>query len=229
MDFPHGIGNVWYGWFWLVHYTGAVTADKLVTEGSLLLDGSTGEHLTDAVSFVREIQRIQKQTWADEMSFHAIHAFIWHYVARTIPDLDKYPTQLATEFCGEYVVDDFRSKPARKSIGSECYHGFGHAVFYSLALRQLGVQSHEIDVRTQLRPGGGFQLSDEIFCEAYKLCAGAPNATITTLPRKRCIGGVRHSTKLFAILEEDEDPTEYVAKLEERCDVAEQILKGLEW
>lgn len=192
----HGMDCYWQDTWWLWHYVGAITAEKLIRDGSLVLDGITGELLHDGVSVVREIHRIQEQPYVPPMSFHAEHGFIWQYLAMTAPNITSYPTELSEEFCGEYTNKRHVAQPAGKSIGYECYHGFGHAVYSVIAMRQNGDSSSSYDARTQLRPHGGFALTDKSFCEAYEICESAPTETIH--PKKACQGGIRHSYKLFS-------------------------------
>lgn len=194
-DLVHGIGCLWLDLWWLWHYVGAITAEMLLRDGSVLLDGITGERLFNGAAVMKEIHRIQEQPYVDAMSFHAEHGFIWHYVAATMPNLDSYPTQLADEFCGDYLMNKVLAEPAHKTIGYECYHGFGHAVYNVVAMRQLQL-TNNYTAQIQLRPHGGFALSDEFFCETQAICASAPNTT--RVPKKACLGGIRHSYKLFS-------------------------------
>uniref|UniRef100_A0A6U5KEB2 Uncharacterized protein n=1 Tax=Grammatophora oceanica TaxID=210454 RepID=A0A6U5KEB2_9STRA len=223
----HGIGCKWEGFWWVMHYVGAITAEKLFNDGSLLVDPFTGERVYDGVSFMKELHRIQEKEYTGEMSFHSEHAFIWHYVAKTMPDLDSYPVELTNEFCGEYLLHGHRSHSARKTIGLECYHGFGHAIFFVHALRQIGANPDDLTAMRQFRPKGGFQLSNDVFCDAYRVCLGAPNTT--TQPRKRCVGGIRHSTKLLWKPVKGMKPEERVTEIEQYCDIAEEVLEGLVW
>ena len=205
--------------WWLNHYAGAVTAEKLLRDGSLLLDGVTGERLDDAVTFMKEIHRIQRQRYSGLMSFHAIHAFIWYYVAATMPDLNTYPTQLAEDFCGDYLLKDKKTKSAHKKLGIECYHGFGHAIFFLLALRQKNGNSSTINARTQFRPKGGFVLKDEAVCKGFHICYGASN--VTKNPILRCRGGMKHSAWLFSKKLKTHDGMEsYFNDRERRCNQA---------
>lgn len=98
----HGIGCDWYDLWWIWHYVGTVSAEKMIKEKSLLLDGITGKRVDSAVDFMNEIHRIQEQPYVTRMSFHGEHGFIWHYLASTMPDLDSYPTRLAHDFCSKY-------------------------------------------------------------------------------------------------------------------------------
>lgn len=192
----HGMQCYWQDPWWLWHYVGAISAEKLLRDGSLLLDGITGERLYDGVSVMNEIHRIQEQPYVSAMSFHAEHGFIWTYLAVTQPDIKSYPTELSDEFCGKYKHKKVSTKPASKTVGYECYHGFGHAVYSVIAMRQSGENFSNYNARTQVRPHGGFSLTDESFCAAYKICETAP--TDTKNPQKACFGGIRHSYKLFS-------------------------------
>lgn len=223
----HGIGCTWLDLWWLYHYVGAISAEKLLSSGSLLLDGITRERVYDGIAVMKEIHRLQERPYASVMSFHAEHGehalclmcltrcflrvssdysyspfpfvslgFIWYYTVATMPNLHEYPTQLANDFCGDYLTNKVRSESAGKSIGYECYHGFGHAVYTVVAMRQIQQDVANYTARTQIRPHGGFALTDESFCETQRMCATAPNTT--TSPQKACYGGIRHSYKLFS-------------------------------
>jgi hypothetical protein len=48
-------------------------------------------------------------------------------------------------------------------------------------------------VRKQVRPDSGFQLSNEVMCEGYRICEDAPNDKTFD----ECIGAIRHSDKVF--------------------------------
>jgi hypothetical protein len=185
-------GCIW----WLRHWLGAITADKLVRDGFLRLQKSSkDERIYDAASFLKELQRMQRVPDPDILPFHAQHGFDWHYIALTRPDLDEYPLDLAEAFCGNLLVEDEYIEAVSNDIGRECRHGFGHAMFYILTLRENGGLGN-FSVRKQLRPYGGFVLKDEdTICEGYKICEQAPNQKVET----ECRGGMRHSAGLYDI------------------------------
>jgi hypothetical protein len=197
-DFPNGrdqpdehlcLGCIW----WLRHYVGAITADKLLRDGSLLWDASTGERVYNAPSFLKKLHVLQRERYADIMSFHAQHGFIWHYVTSTMPWLDEYPVELAQDFCGDVSADfnprDY-SASASTALGDECYHAFGHAIYFVLAARDRG----PFRVQQPFRPRCGFVLSEDSMCEGYNICAGAPPGKY---PHRECIGGFTHSYGLY--------------------------------
>ena len=123
------------------------------------------------------------------MSFHGEHGFIWHYLAATMPDLDSYPTQLAHDFCSKYN-DAFYVPSVNKYIGAECYHGFGHAIFEILAVRQLndGASSSNYSASRALRAQSGFELTRDVFCQGYRICEQAPGDVNSA--KKHCHGGM---------------------------------------
>eukprot|EP00550_Attheya_septentrionalis_P003147 CAMPEP_0198284008 /NCGR_PEP_ID=MMETSP1449-20131203/3561_1 /TAXON_ID=420275 /ORGANISM="Attheya septentrionalis, Strain CCMP2084" /LENGTH=415 /DNA_ID=CAMNT_0043980913 /DNA_START=43 /DNA_END=1290 /DNA_ORIENTATION=- len=181
----------------LHHWVGAIAADKFLRDGSLLLDASTGERLYTARDIIKELQRMMELERPDMVPFHSQHGFIWYYVPYTTPSLlDVFPTDLAFEICGDLLSEEKNatfhdikmSAVAGVDIVRECRHGFGHAVYYILAMRQAG-RSDEFSARTQLRTRGGFVLKDEYLCQANRICGGAPNRKTAHL----CTYGFRHA------------------------------------
>jgi hypothetical protein len=215
----HGVGCGWHDIWWLKHYFGAYTAEKLLQDGYLLLDRTTGEKLDNAVSFMHELHKMQERPYTGDMSFHAEHGFIYHYLTATQPDLKSYPLELADQFCGDYLIKNKRSHSASKNIGSECYHGFGHAVFTVVATRQLGEFDH-FTARRQFRPNGGFVLSDEAICQGFEICKDAPD--IKWVPLKYCHGGFKHSQQLFSKeFNEQEARDEFFDAHQKRCGIVD--------
>lgn len=202
----HGIGCDYYDLWFIWHYVGVVMAEKLLNEGSLLLDGSTGERLDSAVQVMDEIHRLQTQPFVTRMSFHAEHGFIWHYLVATMPDLDSYPNELAQAFCGKYNEKHYVPS-VKKQIGGECYHGFGHAMWEILAVQQLrdmndnamslskGIQ-YNYTTSTAFRAKSGFVLTDASFCKGFKLCEQA--SEYPEAARKHCHGGMTHAAWLYS-------------------------------
>lgn len=190
----HGVGCGIHDIWWLQHYVGATTAEKLLRDGSLLLDGITGERIHDAAGFMREIHLKQQLLSNGKMSFHAQHAFIWHYLTATQPDLDAYPLELANEFCGDYTLNNVKVRSAHKKIGNECYHGFGHGIFMALATRQIDGWEN-FTARRQFRPNAAFVPTHETVCAGFRVCRTAP--TETEAPLHFCHGGIRHSYRLL--------------------------------
>jgi hypothetical protein len=203
------MGSLW----WLYHWVGAISADKLLRDGSLRVDASSNDRLDSAASVMKMLQDLEQLEYYHPASNllpffqHSQHGFVWHYLTVTVPDLDAYPLQLAEEFCGNnkqllleeedehyYDVEDVSN--GRRD---ECRHGFGHAVFYILLMRQeLGkkniVMEPSFSARSQLRAASGLVLNEESMCEAYtKICSGAPNDKT----REECHGGLRHSYQIF--------------------------------
>jgi hypothetical protein len=159
-------GCIW----WLSHWAGAITADKLLRDGSLRLDNISEERANDAASMMKEIQRAERLENPGMMPVHSQHGFTWHYLAVTRPSLDEYPLDLAKDFCGDLLWKDEWVEALANDIERECRHGFGHAMFHVLAKRQLG-GPEDFSVRRQFRPAGGFVLSEEFVCEGYTICA----------------------------------------------------------
>lgn len=210
----HGIGCEWYDLWWIWHFVGAISAEKLLHQGSLLLDATTGERVNDTITFMNEIHLLKEQAYVTKMNFHAEHGFIWHFMAETMPELDSYPLQMAHDFCSMYDRP-FYVPYANKFIGAECYHGIGHGIFEVLAVQQLGLETYTAS--KALRAKGGFALKDETFCQAYRICEGAPN--VTTAPRKHCRGGIQHAYWLMSntLPKEKTSVNRYFDELEKRC------------
>lgn len=171
----HGVGCGMHTIWWLDHYVGATMADELVRDGKLLLDGSINSrdkknYVHSSVEFMTELHRLQERVYLpNDHSFHMSHGFVWQYVLMTQPDLQSYPVELASQFCSKYLGSHRKTGKgsAIKSIGAECYHSFGHAVFALVASRQEAKEGTKlVSARTQFTPMSGFQLSDEAICEA---------------------------------------------------------------
>ncbi len=201
------MGSAW----WLRHWLGAITADKLLRDGSLRLDDKTEDRLHDAPAFMKELQRMMRVKHPDILPFHAQHAFDWHLVSTTRPDMDKYPMDLAEAFCGDLLENDEYVEHVNNDIGRECRHGFGHAVYYVLARRQLGHQP----VNLQFRTASGFTLSDENICTAYKICDKAPTNDKT---KQQCRGGFRHSWWMVELGNFTKEWEEEAERARKRCD-----------
>jgi hypothetical protein len=179
--------------WWLDHYIGAIAADVLMRKGSLKLDSNGEESVSDAAAIMHELQKMQRLKDTDISTHHVGHGFTWQYIAVTMNRMNAYPMVMAKEFCGDLLwKDDYHSR-FNNDIGRECRHGFGHAVFYALAIREIG-GLNAYSVRKQVRPVSGFQLSNKSMCEGYQICLGAPNDKTWD----DCIGGLRHSDKLLA-------------------------------
>jgi len=224
----HGVGkhcNEWDVW-WTYHYIGAILTDMLLDDGELLWDGSSGERIVVATTHDEEgrdnamaelldkIHYLQAYLpYVNQSSFHAQHALIWRYVQRFSDERSKtYPWDLAVKFCRG---DGSRPKgivgrPVDKGVDHECFHGFGHAMFYLAAKRQLERErkSNENDFLF-LRPHGGFELAPESYCEIHELCKGAsppkkkrraidPNDEASSNSYRICFEGVVHSVRLLS-------------------------------
>jgi hypothetical protein len=136
-----------------------------------------------------------------------------------MPTLLEYPKQLADGFCWYTNANRAKGISARtvgKGIDHECYHGFGHAMFYIVAKRQLRQQMNglevlptttpQINARLQVLPNSGFELSPESMCQVYNLCKGAKRLEddyeSSKYPYSKgvrvCLEGVVHSVRLFS-------------------------------
>lgn len=69
----HGIGCEYYDLWFIWHYVGVVSAEKLLQEKSLLLDSITGKRLSNAVELMDVIHALQERPFVTRMSFHAQH------------------------------------------------------------------------------------------------------------------------------------------------------------
>jgi hypothetical protein len=211
--------------WWLRHWLGAVTADKLLRDGSLRLDEGDApsekeNRLYDAASFMEELHVIQRSEHPDLVSFHAMHGFVWHYVTLTRPDLDAYPLDIAQDFCGEYLYRDAPVPELGDDIGQDCRHAFGHAVYFVLAVRETVGSS--FSVRDQFRPADGFVLSEESMCEGYRICKGAPSKTM----RAQCTGGMRHSYHLLSDNDTSAEVKRALDEQETRCEENSHVGDG---
>lgn len=201
------------------------------TAGSNNVDAAMAELLD-------KIHQLQASLpYVTQSSFHAQHALIWRYVEKSSERLLSlssssslssltYPWELAKLFCRG---DGSRQKgivgrPVGKGVDHECFHGFGHAVFYAVASKQLessGEQQspHDNSESTKrdsndegflvLRPHGGFVLAPESYCEVHALCQGAsppknkrsemdPNNEASGNSYRICFEGVVHSVRLLS-------------------------------
>jgi hypothetical protein len=157
------------------------------------------------------------QDWVGDMSFHAQHALLWHYAAVMLPDMDSYPTEMAKDMCGdEYAYRKVRSTESGKSVGHECFHGMGHAIFYVIAQQQIEEEDQKRqqarlssprkrqvrswNARIQFRPSAGLELTPESWCKIYKYCQTdlGVEEGYTVDVADRCIGGARHSVRIFS-------------------------------
>jgi len=223
--------------WWTYHYAGAIIIDMLLQDQELLWDGSSGERITIAsaaaedadacmAGLLDKIHHLQATLpYLTQASFHAQHALIWRYVQKSAGRLSlSYPWELAMKFCRG---DGSRRKgivgrPVGKGIDHECFHGFGHAVFYAVATKQIEQHQKEQHRRTAkskdkeegtsflvLSPHSGFSLSPESYCDVYDLCKGAspppkkrrimdPNDEARANSYLICTEGVVHSVRLLS-------------------------------
>ena len=193
--------------FWLNHYVGVITADKLFNDGHLFLGGGGGDdqpgeaqgrnYIYEASDLMKELQRIARLDTSDFIVFDAMHGFTWHYVASKMPNMTSYPIEIATSFCGDLLWENEPVEHlAGNDIGRECRHGMGHGIFYSMLVQQMrrGTCNYTYSAYEQFRPSVGFYLDEEYICKTSEMCEGAPS----TKAYHDCLDGVRHNAFLFA-------------------------------
>jgi len=88
-------------------------------------------------------------------------------------------------------------------------------MFYVLAAQKNGGLGN-FSVRKQLRPGGGFVLSEEGVCDGYQICAGSPNKKV----EDGCQGGMQHSIWLFDTGRHNSTVASELAQAHRRCEEA---------
>jgi hypothetical protein len=146
----HGVGECYeHEAWWFYHYTGAIIADKFLRDGKekILWDGVTGQYINDFAKLIQEVQKYQQLPQVNEASFHVEHALLWHFLASVMPDVTEYPSDLANALCGwdsHIRQHGVKGRGVGKGITHECYHGFGHAVFYVVAKRQARSMANQI-------------------------------------------------------------------------------------
>ena len=111
--------------WWLDHYVGAIAADKILSEGSLLLDHKTNERAYDVPSLMKEMERIRLAS-SDSMIIRAQRGLIWQFLAKKKTVLDSYPIEEAKVLC-----------PDEDELANECGLSVGHSIFYAVAKQQL--------------------------------------------------------------------------------------------
>lgn len=180
----------------LHHWVGAIAADKFLREGSLLLDPTTGERLMTPGAIISELQRMaMEEEPPDMVPYHSQHGFVWQYTPVVTPDFfHTFPSDLAIEMCGCFIWEKRGNQTYSLipdlSVARECSHGLGHAVYYELAMRQLGRKRQDYSLRVQFRTRGEFIQKDEFLCEAVRMmCKQAPGHDTYHL----CVYGVSHA------------------------------------
>ena len=177
--------------FWWPHWVGAVTADKLLRDGSLKVSADSEERI-DAVGYFQEIyQMTSARKYPDIHPYHAVHGFWWQYIAQSRPDLTEYPEDLYLSFCEPWIEELDFNDHVQNSMYRECRHGIGHAIFYTMILREDWV-THKLDVRKQFLDKT-FIMSDKNFCEAERICEQATEEEA----KSKCHGGLHHSISIF--------------------------------
>jgi hypothetical protein len=254
----HGMNDCgpWEPW-WLYHYIGAATAKKLMNDGHIVWKPDANDDddiiistipssnmitiIQDATTMMRQlhVEQDRHQTTAGDMSYHAQHGMLWELLPKQHDFVrNGYPFALADAYCGDYYGHTkVRGSQAHRSIGSECFHGIGHATFMAVAKWQLQLLSEnnndDHDDSYVLFPSTGFQFTPDAWCAVYQVCSATANLTTddynyyyySTNVQDRCFGGVRHSVMIFAKDSEriwrhdtDEDETiEYFFAQMEHC------------
>ncbi|KAL7533822.1 hypothetical protein ACHAWF_004632 [Thalassiosira exigua] len=186
--------------FWVKHWVGIAMANKLLQEGSLLLTKdkvNDEEHIHEAGEFMKEMHDLTSaRKYPDIFPYHAIHGFWWHYVSATQPGLSKYPLDLFKQLCASWMDPENidYNEHVKNSMYKECRHGVGHAVFYTIALRE----NDKAEPNIRMQPlENTFHLSDEHFCEALAICDEAPKEPTEINAQHECRAGLGHSVKLF--------------------------------
>ncbi|KAL3908581.1 MAG: hypothetical protein SGARI_002995, partial [Bacillariaceae sp.] len=250
----HGVGKyctATESW-WLYHFVGAIIADHFVkntnsrnNSNGILWDGITQHRIASMEELLHSIQRFQQMPYVNPASFHSEHAIIWQYLAYAEPKLAKYPQDMVLQFCRYEFAGRSSAGFARtvgKGIDHECYHGFGHAMYYVVAKRQmkrdmgnsLGSTSQkrmptttpQMPARIQIRPNSGFELDEQGMCQVYQLCKNAQRPEDDKeeeFPYSKgsriCLEGVVHSVRLFSDTRHDKaEAITYVYEEMQRCE-----------
>jgi hypothetical protein len=208
--------------WWFYHYIGAITAEKLVLEGRILWDPVKNLYAKSMKHLFQELHKEQELSikWHGDMSYHAQHAILWQYAAMTMPNMDRFPEQMTKDLCGdEYAFRAVRNEADNKDIGYECFHGMGHAIFYVIVRQQVSQelkQNIKLSARTQFKPSAGLDLTKESWCKIRDYCSTGVSERegYRQDAESRCIGGARHSVRIFA---DDSDMRwHYTTKLKHR-------------
>jgi hypothetical protein len=192
--------------WWFYHYIGAATANKIMQEGSVLWrDRLIVDDVATLIHLIHTEKDRLRET-AGDMSYHAEHGILWTVIPLLDQNMTKYPFDLAEEYCGDYYgFHNVRGIKAAHTVGRECYHGIGHAVFMAVARKQLGL-SNSTATHVVLRPESGFEFTTESWCLVKNICESSRKlpqfSQHSTEVDERCFGGVRHSVHIFV---SDED------------------------
>lgn len=198
--------------FWYKHWVGAVIADKLLTDGSLLRQSDDNIRINSAADYFNVLHELtSKRKYPDLVPYHSTHGFWWHYVAnlRGPKHVTRYPVSLYKDLCKPWLLkeqDDYNDF-VQNSMYRECRHGIGHAIFYITHMRQIGID--KLNVRKQDLPNS-LEFTDEALCEGKRICSTVfdlldnDDDDVAQLCYKECSGGFHHSFKLFRKNEEDE-------------------------
>lgn len=206
--------------FWYKHWVGAVIADKLLTDGSLLKQSASvsdddNNRINNASDYFNVLHELtSKRKYPDIVPYHSTHGFWWQYVANLHgpKNVTEYPVDLYKDLCKPWLLkeqDDYNDF-VQNSMYRECRHGIGHAIFYITHMRQIGID--KLNVRAQNLPNS-LEFTDEALCEGKRICSTVlelldndddNDDDITKLCYNICSGGFRHSVKLFRKNETDE-------------------------
>ena len=188
----HCRGCLW----WLRHFLGAFLAEK-VAEGPLRLAGPEDPgRISTADELQTEIRYQQRRPDADYVTVAAQHGSIWHTIAMehqgNMPALNRYPLARVEALCGEHLYDEDHANQVEQlntDIAYECRHAVGHAVFYTVALREQNMYPRSC---LQFRPGS-YTMHAENWDVAGSICWTAPEQELWW----RCKQGTEHSYNLL--------------------------------
>ena len=175
------------GLWWVRHWAGEFLGEQILRR----------RHI-DAVEVVWWLQAQQLCRRADFATVAMEHGVIWYVVAagNLIRAEGSYPAAHAAKWCGRYALGMGRWYPTvRTDLGRECRHGFGHAVYYWLAMRDQPARRLRgfSSFGHTLRVGGprGLQLSKKEMEAGIATCADAValHPSLVT----DCINGLFHS------------------------------------
>ena len=213
--YPNGIHCRGCAW-WIRHYLGAWLAER-VAQGPIPMYGAGDDRMVqDAAGLGQIIRDEQNGEWPSFGTISAQHGAIWHIIAAYYSPLarqtsgeprvfDAYPQAFAEVMCADALWNDavnwnIREDSSRAEwdenepgfIGYECRHAVGHAVFYTLAMEEMGIANPTACV--QIGPAT-HTLSAAALQRANDICDGGWSDTM----RDGCRTGVGHSYSLLGV------------------------------
>ena len=173
-------GSLW----WIRHWAGEYLAEQM----------RKSPHI-DAAAVIWWTQQQQRCRGADFVSVAVEHAVIWYVIAsERLISGEVFPTTLVDKWCHRYSVGWGEWLPTvRTDLGRECRHATGHAVYYSIAMRDRPSQQlHGFSsFQHTLRVGGaaGLQLDSDEVALGIRICANASHPSLVS----DCYNGLFHS------------------------------------